>query len=228
MNPTEMETLRQIKLFAALSSPTLARLGQHLIPRTFQAGEFIQWETDPAEGAHFITAGRVQVFRTSVEGREQILANLAPGEALNTVPLFQPEGANPASARALTVVETRFLPREPFLGLVEQSPDLALALLRDFAGKLSALTGLVGLLSLHSIRGRLARFLIDQADRPVSADHGGPALRWTQDEIAAHLGTVRDVVGRTLRSFEEAGWVRRRQGRIELLDRAALEAEAEQ
>ncbi len=225
---SQTNTLRQIKLFADLSDATLARILRHAIQRAFQAGEIIQWETDPARGAHFIASGRVQVFRTSAEGREQILTNLGPGEALNTVPLFQPDGANPASARALTPVETRYFPREAFLSIVEQSPDLALALLRDFAGKLSALTGLVGLLSLHSIRGRLARFLIEQADTPSHAEPGGKSPRWTQDEIAAHLGTVRDVVGRTLRSFEEAGWVRRRQGRIELLDRAALEAEAEQ
>lgn len=217
-----MEPLRQITLFSVLSEKTLTILKQHLIERRYESGELIQLEADPARGAHFITRGRVQILRTSADGKEQILANLGPGEAFNVVPLFEPDGVNPASARALTPAQTGFLLREPFLRLVEHSPDLAFALLKDFAGKLATLTGLVEQLSLHTIRGRLARFLIEQAD-------SSPELpgRWTQDEMAAHLGTVRDVVGRTLRAFEEAGLIERRQGRIVLLNRGALEIEAE-
>jgi len=215
------DPLSRIALLASLSEHTRGQLRRHVILRAYPPGQLIQLEGDPAQGAHFIITGRVQVFRTSPEGREQILANLGPGDALNMVPLFQPQGVNPASARALVAVQTGFLLRAQFLQVVEHSPDLALALLKDFAGKLTALTGLVEQLSLHSIRGRLARFLIEQADNPQTA------ARWTQDEMAAHLGTVRDVVGRILRSFEEMGYVRRQQGRMELLDRDALEAEAE-
>ena len=114
------------------------------------------------------------------------------------------------------------LPRIGFIEIIQGCADLFLAVLKDFAGKLSHLTGLVEQLSLHTIRGRLARFLIEQAD------HGEPTGRWTQDEMAAHLGTVRDVIGRTLRSFEEAGLIKRQRNRIVLVDRHALEAEAEQ
>ena len=94
-------------------------------------------------------------------------------------------------------------------------------LLKDFADRLSHLTGLVEQLSLHSMRGRLAHFLINQAERADPPEH------WTQDEIAAQIGTVRDVVGRTLRSFEDTGLIRRQRNRIILLDRPGLEAEAE-
>jgi CRP/FNR family transcriptional regulator len=163
----------------------------------------------------------VQIFRLSPAGREQILMNLDPGEAFNIVPLFEPQGFNHASARALSAVMLYLLRKEDFLHLVETCPDLAMSVLKDFAGKLAHLTGLVEQLSLHSIRGRMARFLIEQAD-------GQLAGHWTQDEIAAHLGTVRDMVGRTLRAFTDAGFIRRSRNRIILLDRAALEAEAEQ
>jgi CRP/FNR family transcriptional regulator len=52
------------------------------------------------------------------------------------------------------------------------------------------------------------------------------ARRWTQAEIAEQLGTVRDVVGRSLRGFEDRGVIRMERGRIVLLDRRALEEEA--
>lgn len=219
---SDNEALRQIKLLSSLSEETLVQLKQQFLPRHYQPGEYIQHEADPAPGGYFITSGRVQILRTSAEGREQILSNLGPGEAFNIVPLFQPDGSNRATARALSPVFLYYLPREAFLRLVERHPDLAIAMLKDFAGKLSNLTQLVEQLSLHSIRERLARFLIDQAD------HAEPSGRWTQDEMAAQLGTVRDVVGRILRSFEDAGFIERRQGRIVLLNRSALEAEAGQ
>jgi CRP/FNR family transcriptional regulator len=71
------------------------------------------------------------------------------------------------------------------------------------------------------VRGRLARFLLEQAEA------GAVTRRWTQEEIAAYLGTVRDMVGRTLRAFADAGLVRLERQRIVLLDREGLEAEAE-
>ena len=214
--------LRQITLFSSLSEDTLTRLAQFAIQRKYSSGEIILHETDPSRGAYFIAAGQVQVFRLSLAGREQILVNLKSGDAFNTVPLFETESINHASARALTDARLYLLRKEDFLRLTETSPDLAMNVLRDFAGKLTHLTGLVEQLSLHSIRGRLARFLIEQANQ------GEVAGRWTQDEIAAHLGTVRDMVGRTLRAFTDAGMIRRERNRVILLDRTALEAEAEQ
>jgi CRP-like cAMP-binding protein len=101
--------------------------------------------------------------------------------------------------------------------------------LKDFADRLDHLTNLVEDLSLRTVRGRLARFLLEHAPPGPSGsiDAGGVTRRWTQDEIAAHLGTVRDMVGRTLRSFGDAGLIRMDRQRIVLLDREALEAEAQ-
>jgi CRP/FNR family transcriptional regulator len=74
-------------------------------------------------------------------------------------------------------------------------------------------------LSLRSVRGRLARFLLERAEE------GEVEREWTQDEIAARLGTVRDVVGRNLRALADAGLIEIRRQRIVLLDREGLEAE---
>jgi CRP/FNR family transcriptional regulator len=96
-----------------------------------------------------------------------------------------------------------------------------LAILEDFAARLDHLTNLVEDLSLRTVRGRLARFLLAQGES------GSVTRRWTQGEIAARLGTVRDVVGRTLRAFADAGLVRMDRQRIVLTDREGLEVEAE-
>lgn len=84
------------------------------------------------------------------------------------------------------------------------------------------MTELAANLSLYTVRARLARFLIELADSPQSSEG------WTQDEIAAQIGTVRDVVGRLLREFEAENIITRDRQKIRLLNREALIKEAEQ
>jgi CRP/FNR family cyclic AMP-dependent transcriptional regulator len=121
---------------------------------------------------------------------------------------------------ALTAVTVYTISSDDLHGLVSRSPELALALLQDFANRLDHLTSLVEDLLLRTVRGRLARFLLEHVNEE------GTTRRWAQDEIAAYLGTVRDMVGRTMRAFVDTGLVRMDRQRIVLLDREGLETEA--
>jgi len=190
------------------------------VRRVYAPGEAIIIEGDPCQAAYFIAEGQVRVYRLSPGGREQVLARLGPGQTFNTVPPFQPQGVNHANVQAATETTLYAIVSDDFRRLVGECPELALAILQDFAARLDHLTNLVEDLSLRTVRGRLARFLLEYAEA------GQVARRWTQDEIAAHLGTVRDMVGRTLRAFADAGLVRMDRQRIVLLDREGLEAEA--
>ncbi len=219
-DPRALEDLRGASLLAGLSDEALACLAQAAIRRTYAVGEVIIVEGDPCRVAYFIARGRVRVFRTSPSGREQVLSRLGPGQAFNTVPPFLPHGRNHATVQAITPVILYAVPAEDLRRLVLECPELALALLHDFAERLDHLTDLAESLSLQTVRGRLARFLLEHAEA------GQVTRRWTQEEIAAHLGTVRDVVGRTLRAFAEAGLIRLDRQRIVLLDREGLEEEA--
>ena len=171
------------------------------------------------QAAYFIVEGQVRVYRLSLAGREQVLARMGPGRTFNTVPLFQARSVNHATVQALGPVTVYAITGDDLRQLVGECPDLALALLKDFATRLDHLTNLVEDLSLRTVRGRLARFLLERAEE------GQITQRWTQEEVAAHLGTVRDMVGRTLRAFADAGLVRLERQRIVLLDREGLEAE---
>ena len=223
------QALRRITLFAGLSDDALARVAREAVHRTFAVGETIIFEGDPCQAAYFIAEGNVRVYRLSPGGREQVLARLGPGQAFNTVPPFESQGVNHATVQALSHVTLYGIAREDFRRLVSECAELALAILHDFADRLDHLTNLVEDLSLRTVRGRLARFLLDRA----SAEPGGgedtvqATRRWTQEEMAAYLGTVRDMVGRALRAFTDAGLVRIDRQRIVLLDREGLEAEAQ-
>jgi CRP-like cAMP-binding protein len=74
-------------------------------------------------------------------------------------------------------------------------------------------------LSFLSVTGRLAAFLLQQSDEHNALSR----QQWTQDEIAAHLGTVREMVGRAFRELQEAELIAIDRHRIEILDREGLE-----
>jgi CRP-like cAMP-binding protein len=217
----KLQILREIPLLTDLPSSVLARLAEAAVRQTYTPGQIIILEGDPCQAIYFIAEGRVRIYRLSPSGREQVLARLGPAQAFNTVPPFQPDGANHATAQALTPLTLYAIARDDFLRLVAENPGLALAILKDFATRLDHLTNLVQDLSLRTVRGRLARFLLERAKA------GAVTQRWTQEEIAAHLGTVREMVGRALRSFADAGLLRLERQRIVLLDQAGLEAETE-
>jgi CRP-like cAMP-binding protein len=134
-------------------------------------------------------------------------------------------GACPANAQAQTAVTLLVLPRERLQQLVAQHPALALAMLKEFTGRLRHLVNLVDDLALHTVQGRLAGLLLEQA---TAATHGQPAPPLTQAEMAARLGTVREMIGRALKTFEALGLIQIERGVITLLDRDGLAMQREE
>lgn len=212
-------SLARIPAFAGLGVRGLARVAAVARWEDYERGAFLLYEGEPCQAVHFIVRGRVRVSKVSTEGREQVLALLGPGEALNLVPAFDGD-LNPASAQSLTAVAVYTLARDDFLRLVAEVPQVAHNILADFSGKLRVLVALVEDLSFRNVAARLARFLLTHAESI-------PGRHWTQEEIAAHLGTVREMVGRVLRAWQEEGLVRVERGRVVVLDRAALEARSQ-
>jgi CRP/FNR family transcriptional regulator len=211
--------LSHISTFAGLDERGLTRVAAVARLQRYQRGDFILYEGQPCTAVQLIVRGRVRVSKVSPEGREQVLALLGPGDELNLVPVFD-GGPNPASAQALTEVEAYTFARADFLRLVEELPPVARNVLAGFAGKLRLLVGLVEDLSFRTVGARLARFLLAQ-------EHAIPGRHWTQEEIAACLGTVREMVGRVLRTWQEEGVVSVERGKVVVLDRAGLERKSQ-
>jgi CRP/FNR family cyclic AMP-dependent transcriptional regulator len=219
----DISILRKVSFCADLGEPTLQALAAVAVPLERPAGATLQLEGDPAEAMYVVGAGRVKISRISAGGREQVLNIIGPGGHFNTVPIFD-GGPCPANAEALSDVELLRLPRDPLLQVVDAHPALARALLREFTGRLRHLVDLVDTLALHTVQGRLAGLLLEQAE---AAERGEPIYPLTQAEMAARLGTVREMIGRTLKSFEALGLIRMDRGAIALLDREGLAGQRE-
>jgi len=216
----QLPPLSHFRPFAGLDASELARVASVARRERYDKGQFLLLEGDECNSVQFVISGRVSVHKVSPEGREQVLHLLGPGEALNLVPAFDGQ-PNPASAEALTDIEVYNLSRSDFLRLVEEIPRVATNVLADFSGKLRLLVSLVEDLSFRTVSARLARFLLVKAVQL-------PGRRWTQEEIATHLGTVREMVGRVLRTWQDEGIIRLERGRIVVLDQAGIEKKMEQ
>ncbi len=216
----DINIITKFPLFSSLSQPTLEAVQSCITSRSCLAGEVIQLEGEEFQWVGFVQKGALQVYRSIENGREQVLHTVGPGMHFNAIPALQDRDTLMASIRALTPTTFFIIERDDYRHLLQNNTDFGFVMLKDLARRLVHLTGLVEDLSLRSVRGRLARFLLSQADGQVVS------TLWTQDEIAAQLGTVRDVVGRTLRGYIDAGLIRREGPRLLLVDRQKLEEEA--
>lgn len=215
------ELFENLHFFTRLDSDTLAAIVQRAYQRSISSGETLVIEGMEAEACYFILSGQLRVTRMNKEGRIQVLARLGPGAPLNIISLLKEQRTNHASIESLTSATLLVIPAHEFDFLVNTYPDFSASLLNIFAERMANITNLAADLSLYTVRARLAQFLIELADQPQTA--GG----WTQDEIAAHIGTVRDVVGRLLREFESQGLISRDRQQIILLDKQGLMKQAE-
>jgi len=221
------QTLRQLPFFDRLGEEALQEITRHIHERTFSPGQTIVLEGEPCQAAYFVTGGVVRTCRLSLEGREQVLAYLGPGQFFNLVPVLD-GGPTLATVDAVTEATLYTIPCDRFRWIVREHPEVALAALERLAAEVRRLSDMVEDLALHTVRTRLARFLLTHASTGLggAAEDGQPSRRWTQEEIATSIGTVRDVVGRVLRAFASEGLIRRERGRLVVVDWAGLEREA--
>jgi CRP/FNR family transcriptional regulator len=156
----------------------------------------------------------------SLEGRKYVLDYFGPGQFFNLAAALN-GGTNKASVEAVTDTMTLVLPCDQLYEIVRVEPGVALAAIEYLASAVSQLSDAVADLALHTVRTRLARFLLSQ-----SCNHGRLARSWTQEDIAARIGSVRDVVGRALRSFLSEGLIRWERNRLAVADLDGLTREA--
>lgn len=215
--------LRRVPYFSGLPESLLGSLAAACIARQYDRGQVIFLEGDPCAGLHIMDAGEVKIYKLSPQGREQILHRVGPGETFNDVAVLD-GGPNPASAAALAATSLWVITRGALQGLAQQHPALAWALIESIARRARHLVAMVEDLSLRSVKARLARLLLQEAERSTQAGTLERSQMVTQAEMAARLGTVREMIGRALRELADDGVIEFDRHRIVVVDRAALAA----
>jgi CRP/FNR family transcriptional regulator len=212
-----------VRFLHEASPAALDALTEAAVCLRYGEGESIFWEGEPTAGLFVVEKGVVKISRISMEGREYIMHLVEPGGTFNDVATLD-GGPNPAHATAHTDVVLWRIDRLDVQRLARVHPDLAWALIEDLAARARVAVGLVHDLAMRSVRGRLARLLLEEAG---SRESDVVQRLLTQEEMAARLGTVREMVGRTLRGLANDGLIQFDRHRIVILDPQRLAEEAE-
>lgn len=221
LDPHTLHLIRSVPYFTGLDDESLDTIGRNLMHRNYSPDEVVFVEGEPCAGLYIVHAGWVKTVKISPDGREQSLNYVGPGQALNVYGVYVTD-TNSATAITLEAAKLCVIDRATILRLLELKPCLALAVIRDLAGRVEHLMTLVEDLSLRTVEARLARYLLDSASEDILH-----RPRWaTQAELAARLGTVSDVLNRAFRSLVDENLIRTDRRQIEILDRRRLEARA--
>ncbi|HYL37669.1 MAG TPA: Crp/Fnr family transcriptional regulator [Bryobacteraceae bacterium] len=224
--PNLVSALKAVALFAPLDDSELEFIAARSGLKSYDAGELLFSEGDPCAGLYVVASGRVRIFKTSPSGREHVLAIEGPGSSIAELPVFD-GGPYPASAAALEKSELVFVSRRDFRALCLEHPEVALKVLQVVGARLRRLVGIIEELSFTTVRHRLISWLLRQAKT-----EGRPAGRGftfslgaSHQELAAQIGTVRELVSRNMARLQAQGLIEINGREVVIPDLESLEAD---
>ena len=195
------------------------KLAECITLRQYERGEILFLEGDPCAGLHILKQGCVKLYRLSPQGRQYIIRLCQEGDTFNEVAVFDRKG-NPVNAEAIEAGSTWVVEPDYLLVMVASQPEFAQKVIDNLGSNLRMLVRTASEMAFFQVTHRLAR-LISQV--PGGIPRGSSALRLTQEEMAARLGTVREVVARSLKELERSGAIRTINRRITIADPSLLE-----
>jgi len=219
---------RKVPLFNEPSAEELDFLAERAIARHYRPGELIFSEGDPCEGLYIIESGSVRIFKTSPSGREQLLGIERAVSSIAELPAFD-EGPYPASGAAVEEARLLLIRKRDFQAVCLRHPAVALKVLKVVGARLRQLVGIIEELSFTTVRHRLAALLLRltrQAGKPET-NRIEVTLGMSHQEIATQIGTVRELVSRTLSRLQAEGLIEIEGKTIAIPDVKALEVEVE-
>jgi CRP/FNR family transcriptional regulator, cyclic AMP receptor protein len=218
--------LRAAPLFNSLDSLELTSLSSRATLRRYSAGEMLFSEGEPCSGLFLVLSGRIRIFKISHSGREQVLAIEGSGASIAELPVFD-GGAYPASAMAVEPSGLVFVSRDDFRTVCLENPDLSLKVLQVVGSRLRRLVGIIEELSFTTLRHRLISWLLKEAKSHGQSSGQGVSFTLTvsHHELAAQIGTVRELVSRNMARLQAQNLIAMNGHELTIVDEAALEAE---
>ena len=217
----DVEFLTSVPIFASLKEERLQSLPGKLQPRSYQRGEVIFHEDDPADRMHIIVEGRVKISIASEDGRERDIALFQSGDCFGEMALL--DGSNrSATATAVDATETMVLLRQDFLG---ENPELAADVNALLVQRLRNVNQLLGDMVFLDVPTRVAKQLLTLAETYAADAKPGDAIvvPMGQDELARLVGASRETVSRALNSYRRLGMLDTSHRRITITDLPGLE-----
>jgi CRP-like cAMP-binding protein len=213
----EIELLKTINYFSGIDPSELESIKQYMMEKSVNKGEVILHEGIWSDYLYFLISGLVKVYKTSPNGKEQILHIAPPGESVNDVSTFD-GGTNQASILAMTPVQLYGIRKEDLNTILQAHPSIYLNILKALAYRIRRDSNLVEELSSTQVIGRLAKLLLGK----YAGEESTVGLWLTQQDMASMIGTCREVVNRSLKIMEEKGAIRLKRHRVIVIKKDIL------
>ncbi|MDQ7025122.1 MAG: Crp/Fnr family transcriptional regulator [Anaerolineae bacterium] len=212
-----LNALGKISYFSEIDEQLQKELARHAHLMTIESGEILLLEGDESQAVYVVASGWLKSSKSSPNGREHVLRFIGAGETFNEVSVLI-ETTNSTTITALEPSELYVIHRKAILDLLDKYPRLARTIIQRLASTVQFLFTMIEDLSLRSIEARLARYLLEQA-----SDDTLHRPRWaTQAEIANHLGTVPNVLNRSLKNLEQEALIKVERHQIKILNISGL------
>ena len=197
----KLEHLKRSRLCRGLDDAELHKMAEIVSLRNLNKGEILFFEGDSADGFYLLFAGQVKIYKASADGKEQILHQIMPGQIFAEVAIFH-GGQFPANCTAVKDSTVGFFPREEFLKLLGESPQISLKIIGSLSAFLREFTELVENLSLKEVPARIAGYLLKLSEE---SGNSTVILELTKSELAKQLGTLSETLSRGLRKLIDIG-----------------------
>ncbi len=214
-----LNLVRNVPIFSELDEKELRKIADIGISRKYSKNAIVFLEEEAGAALFIIVSGKVKVVRTDDEGKEVILSILGPGEFFGEMAILD---GLPRSATVVSIEESELfmIHRREFLQLIENSPQVAVSLLRELTGRLRKADEQIKSLSLKDAVGRVANVIIQLADDAGKIKKGQVIIPDfpLQQDLANMAGTSRETISRTIHQFIREGYLEQRGNSLVILN----------
>lgn len=202
--------------FETLSDADVDYLADRARTRVVEAGETVFFKDDPSAELVAVVSGGVHIRTVSEDGKELLLNTMQAGEMFGEIGAID-GGRRTGDAVAAEPSELLVIDRRFFLDVIERNPAFCISLMVLLCGRIRATSGQAEDLALLDLKTRLAKKLVALAER-----RKGAALKLTQRELGAMMGTTREAINKHLNAWAKEGLISLARNRIVVLDRDRL------
>jgi len=212
------EKLASHTIFSSLVASDLNQLAQLSIARNYDKDQWIAYNGDVWPYLFWVEDGLITALKESPSGRSLIVATIKPGEIFWGTALFIDNAPMPVALIAEKTSRVHLWPRERIQPFFLRNGQMSWELSRLMVDRMQHASDIVEELAFQSIPGRLARLLIDRYGR----EEGPVARDLTLDDMAAHIGSTREMVCRALYRFADDGMIEITRTEFSFTDRDQL------
>ncbi len=214
---------RLLGVFCNLEGPALEEFNRNKTTNHYKKGQVIFYEGNQAFGVYCILSGRVKLYKTGVDGRQQIVRIAGPGDLLGYRSLFAGEPYH-ATAESLEEAVICFVDNNTFFPMLAANPKLTVSILKKLSKELRVAEDLATSIAQRSVRERMAELLL-----MLKQTYGKPTKRGIQidlelsrEEMAEMIGITQETAIRLLSEFKKDGMIDVRERAITILNTKAL------